>query len=141
MGLWARFKTEAYISSTTWRPCHNVSADGLITIRYSDPTYINGPLRPVRVLNGGIIALNPFVVHELGCLQPLSAPKRGFRGSRVWGRAVARTSQTALSDAALSKQGPVSADAACDGWSWQEEGFAVLLRESERTHLDPKRPH
>lgn len=32
-----------------------------------DPAYIDGLLCPVRVFNGGIIALNPLIVDELGC--------------------------------------------------------------------------
>lgn len=79
--------------------------------------YIDRHLRPVRVLDGGIIALNPLIVDELGCLQTLSAPERGSGGFTVGAsQAGVRTSQAAFSNAALGKQKTrQSATAACDG--------------------------
>ncbi len=90
-----------HISKTIWRPCGgavscmycvNPAAAGT-TPRSS--THVNLQLRPVRVLDGGVIALDPLLVHELGCL---------FRVSWVYmfnlGRGGGHTGQAALAHAA-----------------------------------------
>ena len=46
-------------------------------------TYINLKLRAIRVFYGGIIALDPLVVDELGCSRMSFVLQRGRQGSVV----------------------------------------------------------
>lgn len=63
---------KTHISRTTWRPCESESVRRLCGAAPAvwhecGTTYINLELGAIRVLDGGIIALDPLVVHELGC--------------------------------------------------------------------------
>lgn len=63
---------KTHISRTTWRPCESESVRGLCGAAPAvwhecGTTYINLELGAIRILDGGIIALDPLVVHELGC--------------------------------------------------------------------------
>lgn len=46
-------------------------------------TYINLKLRAIRVFYGGIIALDPLIVDELGCSRMSFVLQRGRQGSVV----------------------------------------------------------
>lgn len=50
-------------------------------------THINRLLRPIRVLNGGIVALNPLIMDELGYVlfTTSSAELKGGAFPDVWG--------------------------------------------------------
>ncbi len=63
----------------------------------------------------------------------------------MWGYQGGRTSQAALPNATLSKQNQTSADAACDGMSWQGGGFSCARggdgRESRARHTCTENDH
>jgi len=59
-------------------------------------TYVYRDLSPVRVFDGGIIALNPLIVNKLGCVLVSVGPIQGLPRLRV-----ARTRETAFPDTTL----------------------------------------
>lgn len=111
-------------------------------------TYIDGPLCPIRILNGGIISLNPLIVHELGCLQTTRHQRlfKRFRGCLLQnvGERIDKhipVKQLLPTPPLVSKHQSQQMLHVMGGLGRRRVSHFCGSYESERTHLHPARPH